>query len=38
MIGEYKLRSGAIIANRFKLYQKIGQGSFGMIFRTFDLE
>ncbi|CAD8099129.1 unnamed protein product [Paramecium sonneborni] len=34
----FKLSVGQIIAQKFKLIDKVGQGSFGMIFKTENLE
>ncbi|CAD8098517.1 unnamed protein product [Paramecium sonneborni] len=35
---QFKLSVGQIIAQKFKLLDKVGQGSFGMIFKTENLE
>lgn len=34
----HKLVAGQIIAGKFKLIEKVGQGSFGMIFKTENME
>ena len=33
-----ELKTGSIIANKFLLEEKLGQGSFGMIFRIINLQ